>query len=84
MTDRLVPVADLHLPVSEVDGEFTRPQTVVVDGDTLIKSGAVVISNGFERWELMVWNLRLQAARFMSTVCRCRLTRVLRLCRNCR
>lgn len=39
----------LALAGIEVDGEFTRPQTVVVDGDTLIKSGAVVISNGFEK-----------------------------------
>lgn len=39
----------LALAGIEVDGEFTRPQTVVVDCDTLIKSGAVVISNGFEK-----------------------------------
>lgn len=39
----------LALAGIEVDGEFTRPQTVVVDGDTLIKNGAVVISNGFEK-----------------------------------
>lgn len=39
----------LALAGIEVDGEFTRPQTVVVDGDTLIKSGTVVISNGFEK-----------------------------------
>ncbi len=39
----------LALAGIEVDGEFTRPQTVVVDGDTLIKGGAVVISNGFEK-----------------------------------
>lgn len=39
----------LALAGIEVDGEFTRPQTVVVDGDTLIKNGTVVISNGFEK-----------------------------------
>lgn len=33
----------------EVDGEFSRPQTVVLDGDTLIKEGSVVLSNGIEK-----------------------------------
>lgn len=39
----------LALAGIEVDGVFTRPQTVVLDGDTLIKNGAVVVSNGVEK-----------------------------------
>lgn len=39
----------LTLAGIEVDGVFTRPQTVVLDGDTLIKNGAVVVSNGVEK-----------------------------------
>ena len=33
----------------EVDGEFTRPNTVVLDGDTLIAGGKVVMANGIEK-----------------------------------
>ena len=39
----------LALAGIEVDGVFTRPQTVVLDGDTLIKNGTVVVSNGVEK-----------------------------------
>lgn len=33
----------------EVDGEMTRPHTVVLDGDTLVKDGAAVVVNGVEK-----------------------------------
>lgn len=33
----------------EVDGEFSRPNTVVLDGDTLIAGGKVVMANGIEK-----------------------------------
>ena len=49
-TDRPVIIAGrLALAGIEVDGEFSRPQTVVLDGDTLIKEGSVVLSNGIEK-----------------------------------
>ena len=46
------PVIDngrLSLAGIEVDGNFTRPQTVVIDGDTLVAGGRPVAVNGVEK-----------------------------------
>lgn len=47
-----IPVIDNgHLAIAgiEVDGNFTSPQTLVLDGDTIIADGAIVRASGVEK-----------------------------------
>lgn len=39
----------LNIAGIEVDGEMTRPNTVVFDGDTLVRGGVPVVTNGVEK-----------------------------------
>lgn len=39
----------LNIAGIEVDGEMTKPETVILDGDTLLRGGVPVVANGIEK-----------------------------------